>query len=175
MYRPRSSPFKGRKSNKQEKKVKYQSTELNAVDLTSSEMLVVADEEGMIKIIIIIQCHQKKKKKKEENCRWEGNGSGGGEVRQGGIDLLPLYRGTRQVLSALLLPSLIYCFPPSKVGLLPDLFDRGETARQSSPVSRLGLSPPQAPRSIFSLIFDFPQTKFIPILAPLGLHQCLAR
>ena len=49
--------------------------------------------------------------KKEENGGWEGNGGGGGEVRQGGIDLLPLYRGTRQVLSAPPLPSLIYPFP----------------------------------------------------------------
>ena len=55
MRRSRSSPFTSRKYNKQEKKVKYQSTEFNKVDLTSSETLVVADEEGMIKIIIIIQ------------------------------------------------------------------------------------------------------------------------
>ena len=66
--------------------------------------------------------------KKEENGRWEGNGGGGGEVRQGGIDLLPLYRGTRQALSAPPLPSLKYPFPPSKVGLLPDLFDVEEAA-----------------------------------------------
>ena len=57
-------------------------------------------------------------------------------VRQGGIDLLALYLGTRQVLSA---------HPPSKVGLLPDLFDVEETARHSSPVSRLGLSPSPSP------------------------------
>ena len=50
----RSSPFLSRKSNKQEKKVKYQSTELNEVDLTSSETLIVADEEGVIDRIIII-------------------------------------------------------------------------------------------------------------------------
>ena len=84
-----------------------------------------------------------------------GKGGGGGEVRQGGIDLLPLYRGTRQVLSALPLPYLINRFPSSQVGLFPDLFDLGETARQSSPVSRLGLSPLPVPRSVFSLIFDF--------------------
>ena len=48
--------------------------------------------------------------KKEENGRCEGNGGGGGEVRQGGIDLPPLCRGTRQVLSAPPLPSLIYPF-----------------------------------------------------------------
>ena len=48
---------------------------------------------------------------------------------------------------------------PSIVGLFTDLSDLGETARQSSPVSRLGLSLPQAPRSVFSLIFDFSQTE----------------
>ena len=111
--------------------------------------------------------------KKAENGRSERNVGGDGEVRQGGIDLLPLYRGTRQVLSAPPLPSLIYPFPPSKVGLLPDLFDLGETA--SFPQSPDWACLLQAPRSVFSLIFDFRQTKLIPFLAPLGLHQCLAR
>ena len=41
---------------------------------------------------------------------------------------------------------LIYAFPPSKVSLLPDLFDLGETARQSSPVSLLGLCPSPSPQ-----------------------------
>ena len=48
---------------------------------------------------------------------------------------------------------------PSIVGLFTDVSDLGETARQSSPVSRLGLSLPQAPRSVFSLILDFSQTE----------------
>ena len=45
-----------------------------------------------------------------------GGGGGGGdvEVRQGGIDLLPLYSNARQVLSALPPPFLIYSFPPLK-------------------------------------------------------------
>ena len=68
---------------------------------------------------------------------------------------------------------LIYPFPPSKVGLLPDLFDLGETARQSSPVSRLACVLPQAPRSVFCLTFDVRQTKYIAFIAP--LHECLAR
>ena len=76
--RPRSSPFTRRKSNKQEKKVKYQSTELNAVDLTSSETLVVADEEGMIKIIIDATRKKKEKGGKlsmggKRGWRWRGN------------------------------------------------------------------------------------------------------
>ena len=67
---------------------------------------------------------------------------GGGRVRQGGIDLLLLYRDTRQVLSDRLPHSLSHPpFPPLKSGLFPDLSDLGETARQSTPVSRLGLSP----------------------------------
>ena len=67
---------------------------------------------------------------------------------------------------------LIYAFPPSKVGLLPDLFDLGETASlPQSPGWACVLL--QAPRSVFSLTFDVPQTKFIAFLAP--LHQCLAR
>ena len=72
-----------------------------------------------------------------------GGGCGGGEVRQGGIDLLPLHRSARQVLSVP--PPLSFILPPSKVGLFPDLSDLGETARESSPVSRLGLSPSQSP------------------------------
>ena len=67
---------------------------------------------------------------------------GSSEVRQGGIDLLPLYRS-------------------AKVGLFDDLSDLGEPARQLSPV--------------FSLIFDFRQTKFIAFLGLAPLHQCLAR
>ena len=80
-----------------------------------------------------------------------GMGDRGGEVRQSGIDLLPLYRSARQVLCALYPISLSpppptsFILPPSKVGLFPDLSDLGETARQSSPVSRLGLSPSPSP------------------------------
>ena len=78
-------------------------------------------------------------------------GGGGGEVRQGGIDLLPLYRSARQVLSAHPPthppPSHLF-FPPLKVSLFPDLSDLadlGEPARQSSPVFRLGSSPSPSP------------------------------
>ena len=72
----------------------------------------------------------------------EGGGGGGGGVRQGGIDLLLLYRDTIQVLSDPPPPpplslSLSLTLSPSKVGLFPDLSDLGETARQSTPVSRL--------------------------------------
>ena len=53
----RCSPFPSRKSKKQEKQVEYQSTELNEVDLTSSETLLVTDDEGVMerRIIIVIQ------------------------------------------------------------------------------------------------------------------------
>ena len=78
-----------------------------------------------------------------------GGGGGGvsGEVRQGGIDLLPLYRNARQVLSAPTPPPppLSFILSLFKVGLFPDLFDLGETTKQSSPVSRLGLSPSPSP------------------------------
>ena len=79
-----------------------------------------------------------------EKKRGGGGDGGGGGVRQGGIDLLLLYRDTRQVLSDPL-PSLSFPLSPSKVGLFPDLSDLGETARQSTPVSRLGLSPSPSP------------------------------
>ena len=75
-------------------------------------------------------------------------GGGGGEVRQGGIDLLPLYRSARQVLSGVSAPPpppLSFILSPSKVGLFPDLSDLGETVRESSPVSQLGLSPSPSP------------------------------
>ena len=67
---------------------------------------------------------------------------------------------------------LIYPFPLSKVGRLPDLFDLGETdSLPQSPGWACVL--PQAPRSVFCLTFDVRQTKFIAFIAP--LHECLAR
>ena len=107
-----------------------------------------------------------------------GGGGGGvsGEVRQGGIDLLPLYRNARQVLSAPIPPPSHLFFPSLKsVFSLQDLSDLGETTKQSSSVSRLGLSPSPSPRPVFSLIFDFRQTKFIAFLGLAPLQQCLAR
>ena len=74
-----------------------------------------------------------------EGWGW-GEGGGGGEVQQCGIDMLPLYRRNRQML-ALCAPSHL-SFPRLKSACLL----------------------PQAPRSVFSLIFDFPQTKFIAFL-----------
>ena len=85
-----------------------------------------------------------------------GGGGGGVEVvrygkvaRQGGIDLLPLYRSARQECSLPPPPppSLSFILSPSKVGLFPDLSDLGEPATQSSPVWACIL--PQAPRPVF--------------------------
>ena len=80
----------------------------------------------------------------------EGGAGGSGGVRQGGIDLLLLYRDNRQMLSDPLFPlslslSLSLILSPSKIGLFPDLSDLGETARQSTIVSQLGLSPSPSP------------------------------
>ena len=111
MCRPRSSPFTSRKSNKQEKKVKYQSTEFKHIRFNlewnaCGRRWGGNDKDNHYNSMM----PPEKKMKKEENGRWEGNGGGGGEVRQGGIDLPPLCRVTRQVLSAPPLPSLIYPF-----------------------------------------------------------------
>ena len=59
-----------------------------------------------------------------------GKGGGGGEARWH----RPACIVQRHYTSAL-------CTHTPKVCLLPDLFDLEKTARQSSPVSRLGLSP----------------------------------
>ena len=103
----------------------------------------------------------------------DGGGGGGGGVRQGGIDLLQLYRDTIQVLSDTPPPLSLSKspFPPLK-----SVFSLISLTWEKQPDSQ---SPgwacllPQAPKSVFSLIFDFRQTKFIAFLAP--LQQCLAR
>ena len=99
----------------------------------------------------------------------EGGGGGGGGVRQGGIDLLLLYRDTIQVLSDPPPP------PPlplkSVFSLISLIWEKQPDSLPQSPGWACLL--PQAPKSVFSLIFDFRQTKFITFLAP--LQQCLAR
>ena len=102
--------------------------------------------------------------KKEENGRGVGGEGGGGEVRQGGIDLLPLYRSARQVLSAPPPPSHLFFHP------LKSVFSLISLIWEKQPDSH-----PQSPRPVFSLIFDLRQTKFIAFLGLAPLHQCLAR
>ena len=150
----RSSPFLSRKSNKQEKQVKYQSIELKWSRFNFKWNTCGRRWGG---------CDRENHYNYNSMMPPDGGGGGGGGVRQGGIDLLLLYRDTRQVLSDPPPPphthtlSLSFPLSPSKVGLFPDLSDLGETARQSTPVFQLGLSPSPSPlgRSfLWSLIFS---------------------
>ena len=102
----------------------------------------------------------------------EGGGGGGGGVRQGGIDLLLLYRDTIQVLSDPPPPPKSP-FPPRKsvFSLISLIWEKQPDSLPQSPAWACLL--PRAPKSVFSLIFDFRQTKFIAFLAP--LQQYLAR
>ena len=92
----------------------------------------------------------------------EGGGGGGGGVRQGGIDLLLLYRDTIQVLSDPPPPSSLSKspFPPLKsvFSLISLIWEKQPDSLPQSPGWACLL--PQAPKSVFSLIFDFRQTKF---------------
>ena len=104
-------------------------------------------------------------------------GGDGGKVWQGGIDLLPLYRNARQVLSAPPPPpppSHLF-FPPLKsvFSLISLIWEKQPNSHPQSPGWACLL--PQAPRPVFSLIFDFRQTKFIAFQGLAPLHQCLAR
>ena len=105
----------------------------------------------------------------------EGGGGGGGGVRQGGIDLLLLYRDTMQVLSDPPPPLSLSKspFPPLKsvFSLISLIWEKQPDSLPQSHGWACLL--PQAPKSVFSLIFDFRQTKFIAFQAP--LQQCLAR
>ena len=76
---------------------------------------------------------------------------GGGEVRQGGIDLLPLYRSARQVLSAP--PHLFFSPSKSVFSLIFLIWEKQPDRHPQAP----GLSCllPRAPRPVFSLILDF--------------------
>ena len=96
-------------------------------------------------------------KKNEKGGKWSTGGKGVKVVRQGGIDLLALNKGTRQVLSA--------HTPLKSVFSLISLI--WEKQPDSLPQS-LGwvCLLPQVPRSVFSLTFDFRPTKFIAFLAP---------
>ena len=169
MCRPRSSTFTRRKSNKQEEKVKYQSTELKRSRFNFKWNGYARRWGGCDRENHYNSMMPPEKMKKEENGWCGGWGwSGGGEVRQGGIDLLPLYRNARQVLSdpSPNPPPFSFILSPSKVGLFPDLSDLGETTKQSSPVSRLGLSPSPSPEAgLFSesdLWFSANQVHCIP-------------
>ena len=105
--------------------------------------------------------------KNEKGGKWSGGvggEGGGGEVRQGGIDLLPLYRSARQVLSVPPPPSHLFFHP------LKSVFSLISLIWEKQPDSH-----PQSPRPVFSLIFDLRQTKFIAFLGLAPLHQCLAR
>ena len=88
----------------------------------------------------------------------EGGGGGGGGVRQGGIDLLLLCRDTIQVLSGPPPPSLSLSkspFPPLKsvFSLISLIWEKQPDSLPQSPGWACLL--PQAPKSVFSLIFDF--------------------
>ena len=80
----------------------------------------------------------------------EGGGGWGSGGKKRGIDLLLLYRDTRQVLSDPPPPphplSLSFPLSTSKVGLFPDLSDLGETANLPQSPDWACLLP-QAPRS----------------------------
>ena len=106
-----------------------------------------------------------------------GMGGGGGEVQQGGIDLLPLYRSARQdsaLCSPPPLPSHLF-FPPLKsvFSLISLIWEKQPNSHHQSPSWACLLL--QAPRLVFSLIFDFRKTTFIAFLGLAPLHQCLAR
>ena len=87
-------------------------------------------------------------------------------VRQGGIDLLALYLGTRQVLSA---------HPPLKsvFSLISLMWKKQPDILPQSPGWACLL--PQVPRSVFSLTFDFRTTKFIAFLAPVPSKIAVGR
>ena len=98
--------------------------------------------------------------KKEENGR-----CGGVEKVRYSIDLLPLYRSARQVLSA---PPHLFFTPLKSVFSLISLIWKRQPDSHPQSLGWAYLLP-QAPRPVFSLIFDFRQTKFIAFLglAPL--------
>ena len=85
-------------------------------------------------------------------------------VRQGGIDLLALYKGPRQVLFA-------HTPLKSVFSLISLMWKKQPDILPQSPGWACLL--PQVPGSVFSLTFDFRPSKFIAFLAP--AHQCLAR
>ena len=114
----------------------------------------------------------------------EGGGGGGGGVRQGGIDLLLLHRDTIQMLSdtppppplslSLSLSLSKSPFPPLKsvFSLISLIWEKQPDSLPQSPGWACLL--PQAPKSVFSLIFDFRQTKFIAFLAVFkNVYTCI--
>ena len=105
---------------------------------------------------------------KKEEWSMRGCGGWGVEKVRYGIDLLPLYRSARQVLSAPPPPSHLFFTPLKSVFSLISLIWKRQPDSHPQSLGWAYLLP-QAPRPVFSLIFDFWQTKFIAFLglAPL--------
>ena len=166
MCRPRSSSFTGRKSNKQEEKKKYQSTELKRSWFNFKwngygHRWGGCDRENHYNSMMPPE-------KKNEKRRKRGGGGGGAEV-QGGTDLLPLYRSARQVLSAPPPPppppppDLSHVFFPSlksAFSLIPLIWEKQPDSHPQSPgwACLLSQAPSLGRSFLWSLIFGKPSS-----------------